>query len=293
MTLNIEYENFDWITYLSINTDIKDSGTNTKEAAWYHWVNYGEAEQRAVSLINNSRIHCARFGNLFFINLAAHFICLKNNLHFEYKYYEQFKKLGINLFVGENEYTENIKLTDDNFVKIIKGESVNKNIVFNNNMWCQTRKFCLMLEKYFNLPHIKSKIKNKNIFKYRYNKNNDLFIHVRLGDIENSLSSKYDYYDKILSNVKFDKGFIASDSIKSPTCQKLIKKYNLKVFDFDEITTIMFGSTCNNIILSGGTFSWLIGFLAFYSKKIFYPKNKINAWYGDIFIFPTWFGVKE
>ena len=51
----------------------------------------------------------------------------------------------------------------------------------------------------------------------------------------------------------------------------------------------MFGSTCNTIILSGGTFSWLIGFFAYYSKNINYPINN-NKWYGDIFIFNNWIG---
>jgi len=55
----------------------------------------------------------------------------------------------------------------------------------------------------------------------------------------------------------------------------------------------MFASTCNNLILSGGTFSWLIGFLAFYSKNIYYPLDNKNKWYGDIFIFPEWTGIEE
>jgi hypothetical protein len=55
-----------------------------------------------------------------------------------------------------------------------------------------------------------------------------------------------------------------------------------------EVDTIMFGSTCNNIILSGGTFSWLIGFLAFFSKNIFYPKMQ-EKWYDiNIFDFENW-----
>ena len=49
----------------------------------------------------------------------------------------------------------------------------------------------------------------------------------------------------------------------------------------------MFGSTCNNIVLSGGTFSWLIGFLAIKSENIYYPEIK-QKWYGDIFSFSNW-----
>jgi hypothetical protein len=63
-------------------------------------------------------------------------------------------------------------------------------------------------------------------------------------------------------------------------------KYNLKIIDYDEVNTVMFGSTCKYIVLSNGTFSWLIGFLAYYSN-IYYPKI-IHKWHGDIFIFDSW-----
>jgi hypothetical protein len=49
----------------------------------------------------------------------------------------------------------------------------------------------------------------------------------------------------------------------------------------------MFGSTCKNIILSGGTFSWLIGFLSPNNSNVFYPDIK-KRWYGDIFNFKNW-----
>ena len=44
----------------------------------------------------------------------------------------------------------------------------------------------------------------------------------------------------------------------------------------------MFASTCNNIVLSGGTFSWMMGFFAFYAKNIYYPKYD-KPWFGNIF----------
>jgi hypothetical protein len=47
--------------------------------------------------------------------------------------------------------------------------------------------------------------------------------------------------------------------------------------------------TYNNIILSGGTFSWLIGFLTEPNSNIYYPEIPFeNTWYGDIFIFNNW-----
>ena len=290
MAKEIPYDNFDWKKYVIINY----LTVKSKEEAWNHWKMYGNLEGRAISLINNSRVHQARFGNLFFINLAVHFICLKNKLKFDYKYYDQFQNLGIDLFIGTNEFKETFTLTDDIFFDLLLSENVLlKNIMVKNDTWCQTREFCLYLKEYFQLKKIKCKVMKKNIYKSRYRNNNDLFIHVRLGDIENKWNNSFEYYDKILEKIEFTTGYISSDTINSEICQKLIIKYNLNIVDENEEKTIMFASTCNNLILSGGTFSWLIGFLAFYSKNIYYPLDNKNKWYGDIFIFPEWTGIEE
>ena len=58
------------------------------------------------------------------------------------------------------------------------------------------------------------------------------------------------------------------------------------LFNDNEVNTIMFASTCKNIVLSHGTFSWLIGLLGFYST-IYYQKIT-RFWQGDIFVFPEW-----
>ena len=154
-------------------------------------------------------------------------------------------------------------------------------------MWCQTREFSYALKYYFDKVKIRLNVIKNNIFKERYDKNNDLYIHLRLGDVESRFKNIYEYYEKSISKLKFDNGFISSDDVNHNICQKLIQKYNLKILNYDEIETIMFASTCNHIVLSGGTFSWLIGFLAFFSKNIYYP-TITNKWYGDIFVFNHW-----
>jgi hypothetical protein len=164
------------------------------------------------------------------------------------------------------------------------------NIIVINNAWFQNYEFCLFLEIYFNKKEIKHKIIKKNKFIERYKNNNDLFVHVRLDDVEELGSHNgFEYYDNIIQKYNFDNGFIASDNLNSSICNNLIQKYSLKVINLNEEETIMFGSTCNNIVLSGGTFSWLIGFLAFHSKNINYPINN-KKWYGDIFIYKNWIG---
>jgi hypothetical protein len=236
--------------------------------------------------VNNNFFHFGRLGNLFIVGFAMHFIALKNNLKVSYKEHNKFIKLGIDWFSGQNTYDCTVKLTDSNFFQMITGKETKVNISIINDMWCQTKEFAQYLMKYMNEEPQKNKIIQNNIFNYNYNKNEDLYVHVRLGDVANSYAHPFTYYDKALSNIKFKKGYISSDSINNPLCKKLIEKYDLKVINLDEIETIMFASTCKYIVLSSGTYSWMIGLLAFYSQ-IYYPKI-YKVWHGDIFVYPQW-----
>ena len=284
--LREEYLYFDWEIYKDIHSDLKN--ISCPELSWNHWLYHGIKEERAIKFLNNSKIHNARFGNLFFINMTIHFLCIKYNLKFNYKYYNKFKKLGIDLFIGSETFNEILILNDNNFLNLICEENfIKKNIIVPNDMWCQTKNFCEILQYYFGRAKIKLNIIKNNIFRERYNKNNDLFIHLRLGDVELRTTNIIQYYENIINSIPFDKGYISSDDINHPLFQNLKNNYNLTILNLDEEETIMFGSTCKNIILSGGTFSWLIGFFAFFSKNIYYP-NIQNKWYGDIFIFPNW-----
>jgi hypothetical protein len=286
----IQFENFDWITYIAVNKDLSHMN---REEAWHHWRTYGMKENRGFEIINSSCSHQARLGNLFFVNMALHFIALRNNLYVTYKYNKEFIELGIRFFTGRKSYDEELYLTEDNFFEIIKRNiKLEKNIIIDSNkFFCQNSDFCFYIKEQFNYI-FKENIQKKNLFKHRYNNNNDIFVHVRMGDLKEDLCfhANKNYYDKMLETLTFENGYISSDSIESDICDFLIKKYDLIVINYDEVKTIMFASTCDKIILSGGTFSWLIGFLAFYADKIYYPNYK-NTWYDDIFVFDEWVGI--
>jgi hypothetical protein len=284
---NVSYHEFPYESYLHLNTDL----SGEKEHLWYHWQNYGIKEERTYTCINNSSLHQGRLGNLFFINMFLHFISIKYDLKCYYKNYRLFNHLGIYFNKGEKEYKTNCLITDDNFLYILKNKYLEPSNVIVENVWFHKREFCSILKLYFDNDKIKTRIIDKNIFKDRYNNNNDLFIHVRLGDVTEITKTQIYYYDKLLSTIKYNNGFISSDCINHELCLELIVKYKLEVIYYDEVKTIMFASTCKNIILSGGTFSWLIGFFAFYSSQIFYPDIK-NKWYGDIFSIFNWNQIK-
>lgn len=283
--LDITIDKFPWKTYYKLNPEL---GLNkTKESAWYHWYYYGKKEERAFSYINNTNHHKARFGNLFFLNICLHMFSQKFDLKCSYKFEKKFNKLGIYFNKGNQIHKKNILLTDFNFENILESDISPRNIIINNNVWFHTNRFCKMISQYFERNNLFVNIRKKNLYHHKYDNNNDLFIHVRLGDVSDKTGLLENYYVNTIDSIKFNKGFITSDTINHSLCDTLIKKYKLIVFDRSEVETIMFGSTCKNIILSGGTFSWLIGFLAIYNSNIFYPELK-QKWYGDIFSFKNW-----
>jgi hypothetical protein len=283
--LDITIDKFPWKTYCKLNPEL--SFNRTKESAWHHWYYYGKKEERSFSYINNTNYHRARFGNLFFLNICLHMLSQKFDLKCSYKFEKYFNKLGIYFNKGHKIYNKNILLTDFNFENILESDISPRNIIINNNVWFHTNRFCKMINEYFERNNLFINIIKNNLYRYKYNNNNDLFIHVRLGDVADKTSLLEKYYVNTIDCLTFNRGFIASDTVNHELCNKLIQKYNLTVFDRSEVETIMFGSTCKNIVLSGGTFSWLIGFLAMSNSKIFYPELQ-EKWYGDIFSFKNW-----
>lgn len=237
--------------------------------------------------MNTSVGTSGRFANQFFRNLVGHFISKNNNLKFEYANHNEFTKLGIELFdSGTNTYNDTLLMTDSNFFDLIKNSVVfNQNIQFDIYNYLQTSEFAFFIKEYIYSDSVKNKIMENNLFKERYNNNNDVFIHVRLDDVTH-LNPGFIFYDSFLSNLEFNNGYISSDTIGHPMCLALIKKYKLQTIEKNEVETIMFGSTCKNILLSNGTFSWLIGLLGFFSK-IYYPKIK-QVWHGNVFVFNEW-----
>ena len=249
----------------------------------------------------NTTIDCGgRFGNTFIRNFVAEYFAKKNNLKMKYECNDMFKKLGIELFSGNDIYDETIIIDDKNLDSLMFNDNVfnsyalHKNIFFkqcNYNpfsqsdcAWCQTSSVVSYIRNYVNADN---RCFLKNPYKDRYNNNNDLFIHVRLGDAFGfKFHSPFEYYDTTIPKIPYDKAYITSDSIEHDICQRLIKKYNLIVFNSDEIDTLQFGSTCKSLILSSGTFSWLLGLLGFCSN-VHYPDIRVK-WHGNIFVYPDW-----
>jgi hypothetical protein len=228
-----------------------------------------------------------RLGNQIIRNLAVSVIAEKHNLKVNYSNKYLINKLGIELFTGINRYRYFQKLTDDNYFKIYNSDNLNCNLNPNSNYF-QTKEITNFLYNYLNTDKIKSNIILKNPYKERYNNNNDLFIHIRLGDVE-KFNPGIIYYINAIKNIKFHNLYISSDTVKHNIIIELLQLYPYaELIDYDEITTFQFASTNKNIILSHGSFSAVIGYLSFFSN-VYYPEYESKKiWYGDMFSIDNW-----
>ena len=157
-------------------------------------------------------------------------------------------------------------------------------INFTNDCFFQTKEITNFL---YNYLQEKNYLKNKQNYDI---KRNDCFIHIRLGDVTHH-NPGINYYLKALSMITFNKLFISSDNINHQIILDIIEKYKdieVEIITLDEVKTIQFGSSCKNIILSHGSFSAVIGYLAI-DSNIYYPKyNEEHLWYGDMFSIKSW-----
>ena len=153
-------------------------------------------------------------------------------------------------------YDETIELTNKNYFDHLDTPQPNVGYVLNGffqhkKLLCDYRDQILDLYK---LPAIKANP-------------DDAFIACRLGDCLTS-SRTYctmEYIENQLkeNRTKYDKAYITSDTITHPPLKRLIEEYDLTVYQDEPMDTFLFGAQFNNLILSAGSFSYL---MAYFSK---------------------------
>jgi hypothetical protein len=219
-----------------------------------------------------------RLCNQIFRNIAVSMIAEKNNLHVTYASPHKMNQLGIPLYVGKLKYKRTIALTDDNYFTLFD-LPLHTNLNANDHFF-QTQEISTKIKEYLNMN--KESIIRANPF--RYHTNNDIFIHVRLTDVQEH-NPGIDYYKKAIEQCDYTHIYIGTDDPNHKIIQELTLP-NVTILQTDEIQTIQFGSTCKYIILSHGSYSAIIGYVGFFST-VYYPAYK-TMWYGDIFSMDGW-----
>lgn len=198
-------------------------------------------------------------------NLALSFIAKKHNLYVDYFNYDLINnKLGISLFVGKHKFNTTKSIKDWDYMKILNGDNINYNLDLNAEYF-QFKEVSDRIYKHIRSSEEKNNIMEHNPFKDRYNNNNDLYIHIRLGDLE-PWNPGINYYLKVIKNIQFDKLYISTDSFDHNIITTIKEKYPETILiNKTPAETIQFGSTCKHVGLTFGTFSAMIGYLSFFS----------------------------
>jgi len=234
-----------------------------------------------------------RFGNQFIRNIAVSIIAEKFNLAVDYDFKELFDKLGIVLFIGQNEYDNEIILHESNYFEILNYDKLLSNL--NTEDYLQNVEISRFLHNYLHSYKIRKRIIAFNPYKDRYNNNNNLYVHIRLSDVAD-YNPGINYYLNTIKTISYDKLYISTDDPSHNIIKEMLKHHPTAILiNYDEINTFQFASTCKHIILSHGTFSAIIGYLAFFST-INYPEYvhqgyldfKSKIWYLDIFRIEGW-----
>lgn len=230
-----------------------------------------------------------RFGNQFFRNMYAYFLSEKFQLGRELQEPESLKHLGIEITSRKavQSAQKNIELKENDLLYYLSLSSFCSNVTM-KSIYCQTKEFAKYLIEHF--PFYQN-VWEFNPYKERYGNNDDVYVHYRIGDLENlGMMNPYEYYDQMLEKLLSSqdgvkrKGFITSDSPGHPKVKKLVEKYNLELIVQNLYETILFGSTCKHLILSLGTFSWLTGFLSQECSEVYYlDPEQVQYWHGRIF----------
>lgn len=228
------------------------------------------------------QIYQGRTGNLLPQLVGMSILSEKLNLKVEnYKSIDFFEPLGFKVFSEGEKKVENLIIKkDDSLIDLLQGKNTeNVGILYDGTY--QVKNFVL---------EYKDKIKSH--FSNEFEKNENLFVHIRLGDVS-YLNTGFDYYKKSIEKCNYKKGFISSDSPDSTMVQRLSKEFSLEICTIDNPTLLIdFARKSKNLVLSKGTLSWWMGLLSnadriFVPGTINYP-NKNLDFTGDIFVYDDW-----
>ena len=221
--------------------------------------------------------HSGNLCNQIIQNLSLSILAEKYDLWTNYSNYNNINnKLGIELFKGNKIHNKTITMKCDNYMNYYNN-NIENNANFNfMNCFFQNEEITTILHK-----HLKDKMKNiinKNPYKERYNNNNDIFIHIRLGGGSvRRLNVGLKYYIYFINSLNYDNIYIGSDNFNDNIIKEIKNLYpTVILFKENPIETIQFGSTCKNIVLSHGSFSAVIGYLGFFSNIYFL--NREPGW---------------
>lgn len=181
------------------------------------------------------------------------------------------------IFGSKNNDGPKFLINDDNFMEYLDKEKVPTNVYIFNGFY-QKKEFIKKYEK---------DILKRYIY-YNKPKRDGYVIHLRQGDLLrcNFGDLGYDYYKTCIEQMDKRKGYITTDTPDSILSTRLINDFNLELYHKTDQEDFIFATEFDNVILSQGTWSALIGI--FSGAKNVYYNSQPPVWHGDIFLHDRW-----
>jgi hypothetical protein len=225
--------------------------------------------------------YAGRLGNNILQYCMGSYLAYKFDLSFD-KCLDLNGDFEINNKEGGRSLESHIEVNDENLQDILSRNSIDSGIILNG--WFQSKH---IFENEEILSYYKKCIVPKHI-----DNTSDLFVHVRLGDIDKEFNLPYEYYYQQMSYANYYDCFISSDSPDHKIVKKLKNNFkNVQIFTgWNPSFVIRYGANCKNLVLSSGTFSFCMLLFNRCDAEVYCIDNdtmrdkfNIRQWHGDMF----------
>jgi hypothetical protein len=250
--------------------------------------NFRFISKETISFFYSSHINCivceGRLGNKVFQQIAVSLLAEKYDLLASYTREKEFAELGVPLWRGSKPLQGRyVKLTNGLLEELLttKGKELPIRLwLDSSDSYFQFPWFSNYLRVLFRGKFERS-LRLANPWRDRFNANNDTFVHIRLGDMaEVGTRPAIDF----IKAVGIPRGhvFVSSESNNHVLVRHIVSHFSATLLDLNAVQTIQFGSTCAQLVLSDGTFSWTIGSMASLNARIVIVPRKNVEWSGNI-----------
>jgi hypothetical protein len=257
-------------------------------AAWKDW--------RLAGALHTFASH-GRLGNKVFQNLAASLLAEKYNLVAHYAMGRECAELGLRLASGRGYMRGQAQsLRDADLRALLEAPATQLPGSFLVDQYYQTPWFARHL-RHAVLPAMRQQLLAANPWRQRFGANSDTCVHARLGstsadnkdDVDSIMPLPEYFFPSLVAAVGTPPGrvVIATDRPADKGVAELARRFSAELLDLSPVQTVQYLASCAHLVLSDGTFSWVIGALAWNATSVKYvPRQK--AWHGDVYVFPDW-----
>ena len=275
----------------------------------------GISRRAAVNALHAGELHTllasGRFGNRVFQNVAVSLLARKFDVAATYDLEAECVELGLALWRGGTRRMTRgpaVPLTDELLRALLEapGGAAGQSGSSSPPARLPGRLWLTPTDSYFQFPWFARYVRDvvlrgeqhaalraANPWRDRFGANNDTFVHVRLGDtlrlLGESAARPASVYARAISarGARGGRVIIASDSPTHETVRTLLALVpGAEPLDLGIVQTIQFGATCAHLVLSDGTFSWLVAALAAPTASVRIVPHS-ERWHGDI-AFKEW-----